>query len=378
MRPLRLSGQAEPYLPCSAANGARHHHSRRAALSRLRPNAVDHRHGTAEVDVIMAAGTFGRARRATYRQDRSATAIRSRGLVAGWRPSNPPAVRPERLRSLRRAVADAHRRPRSANHLVPDIVHVATVLAPFALLPLAGWIGGRRSAGLLALIPAALVAYFAYVFDRVQALGPFTAGVPWAPGLGLSLSFHFDGLSLFFATLIAAVGALIVLYASRYIDEGGGRFQVFLFAFMGSMLGLVLSDNLVSLFVFWELTGFTSYLLIGFAHDRQESRQAAMQALLVTAGGGLALLAASVLIGLAAGEPLRTAGERNHLDDPSVVRRDHRTRPARGVHEVRAVPLPLLAAERDAGADTCQRLSALGHHGEGGGVPGGPHDAAPR
>ncbi len=185
--------------------------------------------------------------------------------------------------------------------MVPDIVHVATVLAPFALLPLAGWIGGRRSAGLLTLIPAALVAYFAYVFDRVQALGPFTAGVPWAPGLGLSLSFHFDGLSLFFATLIAAVGALIVLYASRYIDEGGGRFQVFLFAFMGSMLGLVLSDNLVSLFVFWELTGFTSYLLIGFAHDRQESRQAAMQALLVTAGGGLALLAASVLIGLAAG-----------------------------------------------------------------------------
>jgi multicomponent Na+:H+ antiporter subunit A len=185
--------------------------------------------------------------------------------------------------------------------LVPDFVHVAIVLAPIALLPLAGWIGGRRSAGLLALIPAALVAYFAYVFDRVQTLGPFTAGVPWAPGLGLSLSFHFDGLSLFFATLIAAVGSLIVLYASRYIDEGGGRFQVFLFAFMGSMLGLVLSDNLLSLFVFWELTGFTSYLLIGFAHDRRESRQAAMQALLVTAGGGLALLAAAVLIGLTTG-----------------------------------------------------------------------------
>ena len=70
---------------------------------------------------------------------------------------------------------------------------------------------------------------------------------------------------------------------------------------MGSMLGVVLSDNLFALFVFWELTGFTSYLLIGFEHERQEARRAALQALLVTGAGGLALLAAAVMLGQAGG-----------------------------------------------------------------------------
>ena len=80
-----------------------------------------------------------------------------------------------------------------------------------------------------------------------------------------------------------------------------GKFQISLFAFMGSMLGLVLADNLIALFVFWELTGFTSYLLIGFEHDRSEARRAALQALLVTGAGGLALLAAGILLWQAGG-----------------------------------------------------------------------------
>jgi multicomponent Na+:H+ antiporter subunit A len=106
-----------------------------------------------------------------------------------------------------------------------------------------------------------------------------------------------------FAILIAGIGTLIVIYATKYLEHhpSVARFHVSLFAFMGSMLGLVLSDNVVLLFVFWELTGFTSYLLIGFEHDRQEARRAAQQALLVTAGGGLALLAAAILVGQATG-----------------------------------------------------------------------------
>ena len=127
--------------------------------------------------------------------------------------------------------------------------------------------------------------------------------VPWAPSLGLSLSFRLDGLSVLFATLITGIGTLVVLYAARYLEQHphAGRFQVSLFAFMGSMLGVVLSDNLIALFVFWELTGFTSYLLIGFEHERQEARRAALQALLVTGAGGLALLAAAVMLWQAGG-----------------------------------------------------------------------------
>ena len=99
-------------------------------------------------------------------------------------------------------------------------------------------------------------------------------------------------------SLITGIGALIVLYASRYLEghPQASRFYASLFAFMGAMLGVVLSDNILTLFVFWELTGFTSFLLIGFEHERPAARAAALQALIVTGAGGLALLAAGVLL----------------------------------------------------------------------------------
>jgi multicomponent Na+:H+ antiporter subunit A len=177
--------------------------------------------------------------------------------------------------------------------------HVAIVLSPFVLLPAVAWMAAKRArAILLTTFPVALTAYFTYAWWLVAATGPFSVTIPWAPGLGLSLSFHFDGLSTLFAVLITGIGTLIVPYASTYLGAHpyAGRFYVSLFAFMGSMLGVVLSDNVLLLFVFWELTGFTSYLLIGFDFARPEARRAALQALLVTAGGGLALLAAGVLL----------------------------------------------------------------------------------
>jgi multicomponent Na+:H+ antiporter subunit A len=186
-------------------------------------------------------------------------------------------------------------------------VHIAVILAPFLALPLAGWLGGRRVGSLwLAAVPAALTGYFAYTFSVISRSGPFNVTATWAPALNLSLSFRFDGLSVLFAVLIAGVGTLIVFYARKYLEShpSVARFHVALFAFMGSMLGLVLSDNIILLFVFWELTGFTSYLLIGFEHGRPAARRAAMQALIVTGGGGLALLAAGILVVEAAGTPL--------------------------------------------------------------------------
>jgi multicomponent Na+:H+ antiporter subunit A len=133
---------------------------------------------------------------------------------------------------------------------------------------------------------------------RTVAEGGRLVEVAWAPSLGLSLSFNLDGLGLLFAVLITGIGALVVLYASRYLDEHpqANRFYPALFAFMGAMLGVALSDNVLTLFVFWELTGFTSFLLIGFEHERDDARSAALQALIVTGGGGLALLAAGVLL----------------------------------------------------------------------------------
>ena len=209
--------------------------------------------------------------------------------------------------------------------MVPDALHVAIVLSPFVALPAAGWLGSRGGGGarLLALIPAALTGYFTYAFWLVSNSGAFTITATWAPGLNLSLSFRVDGLSTLFAMLIVGVGTLVVIYARKYLEHHphAGRFHVALFAFMGSMLGVVLSDNILLLFVFWELTGFTSYLLIGFDHERPEARRAATQALLVTGAGGLALLAAGLLLLDTAGTALLSdmAGRGPVTDHPRYL-----------------------------------------------------------
>jgi multicomponent Na+:H+ antiporter subunit A len=174
------------------------------------------------------------------------------------------------------------------------------ILSPFAIAIPAAWLVSRfpHRAGMLAAWPALLAVLFGNELLSTAPGGRRLVELAWAPSLGLSLSFNLDGLGLLFATLITGIGALIVLYASRYLagHAQAGRFYASLFAFMGAMLGVVLSDNVLTLFVFWELTGFTSYLLIGFEHERAPARAAAIQALIVTGAGGLALLAAGVLL----------------------------------------------------------------------------------
>jgi multicomponent K+:H+ antiporter subunit A len=121
----------------------------------------------------------------------------------------------------------------------------------------------------------------------------------WVPAIGLSLAFRLDGLGLLFAQLILGIGVLVVIYARYYLSaaEAGPRFYAFLLLFMGAMLGLVLSENLVLMVVFWELTSLASFLLIGFRRQLAEARQGARLALFVTGGGGFALLAGVVLVG---------------------------------------------------------------------------------
>ncbi len=128
----------------------------------------------------------------------------------------------------------------------------------------------------------------------------------WVPGLDFNLQFHLDGLSLLFALLITGIGALIVIYGGTYLSKDNNlpRFYAFLFLFMGAMLGVVLSDNIFALFVFWELTSLSSYLLIGYKHGYEDARKSALQALLVTGMGGLALLAGLILASLAGGSPV--------------------------------------------------------------------------
>lgn len=137
----------------------------------------------------------------------------------------------------------------------------------------------------------------------VYAGGVAHVDVPWLPQLGLSLSFFVDGLGLFFATLILAIGLLIILYARFYLDRDDpmGRFFCYLLLFQGSMVGIVLSGNILLLVVFWELTSLTSFLLIGYWYHLPASRAGALMALVVTGAGGLALIGGMLLLGHIAG-----------------------------------------------------------------------------
>lgn len=122
--------------------------------------------------------------------------------------------------------------------------------------------------------------------------------LPWVPSLGVGLSLTVDGLSLLFVLIVSLVGAAVFLFAGAYLGDHPQRrrFYGLLTAFMASMLGLVLVDNLLALFVFWELTTLTSYLLIGFEHHLEKARFNARQALLVTGAGGLAMLAGILML----------------------------------------------------------------------------------
>ena len=187
-----------------------------------------------------------------------------------------------------------------------DIFAVALLLSPFGaalLAPVLVRHGGTAAGWALALVPAALFAILLTLVPDVAAGRPTRLTLDWVPALDLRLSFLIDGLGLVFALLITGIGAFIVIFSASYLHDHPhrGRFLAFMLLFMGAMLGLVLSDSLVGLFVFWELTSVTSFLLIGFDHEREAARRGAIQALVITGIGGLALMAGGVLLHHVAG-----------------------------------------------------------------------------
>ena len=127
--------------------------------------------------------------------------------------------------------------------------------------------------------------------------------IDWMPALGLNANFRLDGLGLLFAGLILGIGLLIILYARFYLAKSDpmGRFFAMLLLFQGAMLGIVLSDNILLLLVFWELTSLSSFLLIGFWNHLPQGRQGARMALAVTGAGGLAMIAGMLILGQIAG-----------------------------------------------------------------------------
>jgi multicomponent Na+:H+ antiporter subunit A len=176
-------------------------------------------------------------------------------------------------------------------------------LLALAAPALVAWLG-RSAFWVLALGPAAAAGYAIAQTGRVLDDDFPEQSISWVPGLELSIDFRLDHLSWLMLLVVGGVGALVLLYCSAYFSRdalGTGRFAAVLTAFAGAMIGLVTADDLLMLFVFWELTTVFSYLLIGHYADRKASRRAAMQAIVVTTAGGLAMLVGLIVLGVAAG-----------------------------------------------------------------------------
>jgi multicomponent Na+:H+ antiporter subunit A len=174
---------------------------------------------------------------------------------------------------------------------------------------------GRRVFLLVAAAPAATSVWAATRAGQVLDGRPVESTTAWVPGLGLTLDLRLDPLALLMVSLVSGVGTLVFLYCAGYFaseQPGLGRFAGVLTAFSGAMLGLVLSDDLLLLYVFWELTSVTSWLLVGFDDESPDSRRAAQQALLITTLGGLVMLVGLILLAQEAG----TASLAGILADP--------------------------------------------------------------
>lgn len=187
-----------------------------------------------------------------------------------------------------------------------SLLLILAALLPFLVATVAPWLvkhlQGRAG---YVLWPAFLPAVLLLRNGWQGALdgNPIVASFTWSDFLGLTVTFRADGFSLLFAGLVGVIGTLILLFSAAYLSPTykNGRFYSLLLVFGGAMLGILLTDNLLALFTFWELTTISSFLLIGFWDMKEESRSGAVKAMLVTGLGGLALLAAVVLIGIAGG-----------------------------------------------------------------------------
>ncbi|MGF1504908.1 MAG: hydrogen gas-evolving membrane-bound hydrogenase subunit E, partial [Anaerolineae bacterium] len=201
---------------------------------------------------------------------------------------------------------------------------VVITALPFGLAALAGALRSRLPRVIWTVLTTGLMAgLFGWLLSFlpvINAQGAVEFALEWVPTLGLTFSFYLDGLALLFGLLVTGIGTAIALYTGFYFDDNAEttRFYTLLFAFTGAMLGVVFSGNLITLFIAWELTSITSFLLIGFKGAKSpDARYGAMQALLVTGAGGLALIVGLVLMGVAGGSfELQTLITMNLADHP--------------------------------------------------------------
>lgn len=188
----------------------------------------------------------------------------------------------------------------------------------FHLLPTKKPVSITVFSSLLSLIPLGVFAWLALKAVNLPAGDYLVQGFSWIPSLNISFTLYFDHLSALFSLLITGIGGLVILYSGFYFkgDDTAGRFLVYIFLFMAAMQGLVISGDLITLFIFWEGTSFVSFLLIAYKYKDAAARNGAFKALLITGGGGIALLGGLLLLADIAG----TTDLRTILNSGTLIR----------------------------------------------------------
>lgn len=183
-----------------------------------------------------------------------------------------------------------------------QLLHLA-ILSPFLFAFIISFLAKyakRVHTGWFVLIlPVLLFIYFLPMIRMTQSGETLRSVLEWIPSLGINFTVYIDGLGLLFALLITGIGSLVTLYSIFYLSkekEQLGPFYVYLLMFMGAMLGVVLVDNVMVLYMFWELTSLSSFLLIGYWYKREKSRYGAAKSLLITVSGGLCMLGGFILL----------------------------------------------------------------------------------
>jgi multicomponent Na+:H+ antiporter subunit A len=175
---------------------------------------------------------------------------------------------------------------------------ISVLLSPYLIRK-----GGKTAPWLLGMVSAAGFVYLLGFAGFISEGNSMYYTIQWLPELYLNFSLYFDGLSIFFACLVTGMGALVLVFSGNYMKTYPmkQRFFFLIMLFEFAMLGLILSGNLFTMFIFWELTSVSSFLLVGFNHEKPEARNAALQALLITVAGGLAMMGGFIMLGQIAG-----------------------------------------------------------------------------
>lgn len=188
-----------------------------------------------------------------------------------------------------------------------NLLHIAVLIPFFSVpfIPLLAKYARRIHTGWFVLaVPAVLLIFFAGFYPVGQPMEPVVYSVPWIPALGIHFTVYLDSLALLFALLITGIGVLVVFYSIFYMSKTREKlhlFYAYLMLFMGAMLGSVLSDNLLTLYAFWELTSVSSFLLIAFWYHRKRSRYGAQKSMFITMAGGFFMLLGFMILSAAGG-----------------------------------------------------------------------------